>query len=165
MQKKNELIQLSIEKYDAEADNYTRFSRQSSVREKAVDQYKAKMKEIQAMREDQGKSETLKKIRLLQAFNKKFGNEVNEAKRISENTHKLEKMDSEDYKTPQLGEEFTPKAIDSTSAISYIVNMTLENHSLSKGGNKSTPAKAMSGGIPGSGFPVQVKYGGSNEAQ
>jgi len=161
--KKNELIRQNIEKYEAEADNYARFSRQSSVRDKAVDQYKEKMQEIQEIRDDQAKSETLKKIRLLQNLNKKFGKEVEEAKRISENTHKLESMDSSAYKTPQLGEDFTPKTIDSTSAISYIVNMTLENNSLSKGRSGDSLTKAMSGGTSGSGFPVTVKYGNNHE--
>ncbi|CAI2385357.1 unnamed protein product [Moneuplotes crassus] len=164
VQRKNDLIQENIEKYDAEVENYARFSRTNSSRDKATDLYRAKMEEIQAMKDDRSKGETLKKIRMLNAFNQKFGNEVREAQRISENTNKLESMDSSSYKMPQLGEEFTPKTIDSTSAISYILNMTLENQSLNRGTGKQSQMAAMNKGASGSQLPIHGKYRNSHEA-
>lgn len=131
VQKRNELVQQTVEKYDAEADNYTKFSRASSIRDKTLDRYKTQIVEIKSIRENQGKTQALKKIRALQAFNHNFQKEVDEVRRISENTNKLDSIDSS-HKGPQLGEEFTPKSIDSTAAISYILNMTLDNQSLSK---------------------------------
>lgn len=126
MQKKADMITETELKYKTEGENYLKMWRGSSYREKNMDSYREEIKNLKELNSEQ----SAEKAKSMKNFTERLNREVQETQRISENSNKLKGINHKNEDSIPLGDEFTPVAIDSTSAVAYILNMTLQNQSI-----------------------------------
>ena len=126
--KKDSLVEDAITKYDTEIDTVSRMSQSSTLRMRGVDDYRSEANKLKNSNES-NKSNVARKVKNITDFNERFRQMIRETQQFSSQNRKLDSLN----RSPQLSPGFEPVPFDTTSAIAYIFNMTLENTGFGKG--------------------------------
>ena len=134
IKRKESLIDETSKRFDQESSNFTNMVRpKTSIRPSHEIKSEAKiLKELPSS----GRKQMYNKAQTIKDFNSHLSNIIKESQDRMSQTTKFRELESLEN-NPQLiiKQEFNPVTIDTTAAISYIMNMTLENNSIINKGN------------------------------
>lgn len=125
------MIEETTKRYDSEINNTSILTKNSSGKIRTVDEIKQEINSLKSKSTKGNKKELTEKAMSIKNYIDRLNENIKEAKLKVANNVKLPSVDH-DANQSKLGfsKEFMPVSIDSTSAISYILNMTLENQSM-----------------------------------
>lgn len=152
IKKKESLIEDTSKRYENESTNYSCMIRpKTSIR--SSNEIKSEVKSLKEMPAAE-KKEVFNKAQTIRDFNNHLSDIIKESQDRMSQTSKFKELETlENNPQFNIKPEFTPVSLDTTAAISYILNMTLENNSILNGkgalvqkANDQQPAQANGDG-------------------
>lgn len=131
VKKKESLMDEVSEKYDNEISAASRGPTNSHGKMKSIDELKDDINSLKNIQTKGNKTKLTHKAIQMKDFHEKFSEVLNDIKMKASHSAKIGKVDHDAHKVNQgMKKEFIPVTIDSTSAISYILNIALNNASI-----------------------------------
>ena len=92
-------------------------SKSNSQREKSLELYKKEMSQLKKLPSDANRFQTMRKAQAIKEFNDKIFKMIEDTKRISAPSQKLDEIDHQGYNTVKVGSDFMPKTMDEITLI------------------------------------------------
>lgn len=129
IKKKESLIEETSKRYDNESTNFSSLIRpKTSIR--SSHEIKSEVKSLKDLPIVE-KKDIYNKAQTIRDFNNHLSDIIKESQDRMNQTSKFRELESlENNPQYNIKPDFTPVTLDTTSAISYILNMTLENNSI-----------------------------------